>query len=206
MGEPNAGGSTIIQYNDGRPMLIERTIGTGQVAGRVLMTTTPFSDRGARRDAWNVLPVDTEIKAWPFVILANQIVAALVGSSDQQLNYYAGVAAVLLPISDQNPRQVYALYTPNPKNNRPLPRPEKAELTISGVDQVGNYQVQSAGEPRDDRGFSVNLPARLTDLTRLTEKEVNDLFGPMRRRSRGATSKSCGTKAKPASAARFIPG
>jgi hypothetical protein len=51
-------------------------------------------------------------------------------------------------------------------------------LTISGVDQVGNYQVQSAGEPRDDRGFSVNLPARLTDLTRLTEKEVTDLFGP----------------------------
>ena len=160
VGDANAGGSTIIQYNDGRPMLLQRTIGTGQVAGRVLMTTTPFSDLGSRRDAWNMLPVDTQMKAWPFPILAIQIVSALVGSNDQQLNYYAGVGTVLLPISDPNRQQVYALYTPNPKNNRTLPRPEKAELTVSGVDQVGNYQVQSAGEPRDDRGFSVNLPAR----------------------------------------------
>ena len=29
------------------------------VAGRVLMTTTPFSDRGSRQDAWNMLPVNT---------------------------------------------------------------------------------------------------------------------------------------------------
>ncbi len=202
----NAGASTIIKYNDRRPMLLQRTIGTGQIAGRVLMTTTPFSDRGSRRDAWNVLPVDTEIKAWPFVILANQIVSALVGSSDQQLNYYAGVGTVLLPIGDPNPQQVYALYTPNPKNNRTLPRPEKAELTISGVEQVGNYQAQSTGEPRDDRGFSVNLPARLTDLTRLTEKEVNELFGPYAPQIARAMSRSCGIRAKPASAARFIPG
>ncbi len=32
----------------------------GQVAGRVLMTTTPFSDLASRQDAWNVLPVDRE--------------------------------------------------------------------------------------------------------------------------------------------------
>ena len=34
------------------------------------------------------------------------------------------------------------------------------------------------GESHDDIGFSVNLPSRLTDLTRLTDKEVTDLFGP----------------------------
>jgi hypothetical protein len=177
VGDLNAGANTIIPYNDGRPMLLQRTIGTGQVAGRVLMTTTPFSDRGSRRDAWNKLPVDTEMKAWPFVILANQIVSALVGSSDQQLNYYAGVGSVVLPIADANRRPIYVVYRPN-HDSTPLSPPEKAEISISGVDQVGNYQVQSAGEPRDDRGFSVNLPARLTDLTRLAEREINDLFGP----------------------------
>jgi hypothetical protein len=177
VGDLNAGASTIIPYNDGRPMLLERTIGTGQVAGRVLMTTTPFSDRGSRRDAWNVLPIDTKMRAWPFAILAIQIVSALVGSSDQQLNYYVGVGSVVLPINDSSRRQVYAVYRPN-HDNTPLPPPEKPELTISGLEQVGNYQVQSAGEPRDDRGFSINLPARMTDLTRLAEREINDLFGP----------------------------
>ena len=48
--------STVIAYNDGRPALLERTIRAGQVAGHVLVMSTPFSDRVSRRDAWNVLP------------------------------------------------------------------------------------------------------------------------------------------------------
>jgi hypothetical protein len=173
----NPGGSTIIKYNDGRPMLMQRTVGTGQVAGRVLMTTTPFSDRGSRRDAWNVLPVDTKMRAWPFLILANQIVLALVGSSEHQLNYFAGVGTVVLPIGDPDRRKYYTVTKPEPEHREtPLPPPEKGELTISGVEHIGNYQVHIEGEP--DRGFSVNLPARLTDLARMTEKEINDLFGP----------------------------
>lgn len=174
------GGSTIIKYNDGRPMLLQRTVGSGQVAGRVLMTTTPFSDLGSRQDAWNMLPVDTGHTRdgdWPFVILANKIAETLVGSSERQLNYYAGVNTVLLPINESNQRRVYVL-TPPAGEGRPLPLPEKGELTISGVDVPGNYQVQGVGEPRDDRGFSVNLPARFTELARLNQQEVHDLFGP----------------------------
>ncbi len=29
-----------------------------------------------------------------------------------------------------------------------------------------------------DRGFSINLPARLTELARLSEKEIQEMFGP----------------------------
>jgi hypothetical protein len=177
--EVNSGGSTVISYNDGRPALVERTIGTGRVAGRVLMMTTPFSDRISRRDAWNALPSSSEMEPWPFVILANQIVTALVGSGEQQLNYYAGVNSVLLPIRDPQQRRIYVL-TPPLGEGRPLPPPEKAELSISGVDQVGNYQVDTADQPREHYGFSVNLPARLTELARLSEKEVQDIFGPFK--------------------------
>ena len=153
-------GSTIIPYNDTRPMLLQRTVGSGQVAGRVLMTTTPFSDLASRSDAWNMLPVDTGHTPgdWPFVILANKIVEALVGSSERQLNYYAGVNTVVLPVDDSNRPRVYVL-TPPTGDGRDLPPAEKGQITISGVDIPGNYQVQGAGEPRDDRGFSVNLPA-----------------------------------------------
>jgi hypothetical protein len=175
--EVGPGGSTVVPYNDGRPALVQRTIGTDKVAGRVLMMTSPFSDLISRRDAWNALPSESEIRAWPFVILARQIMAALVGSSEQQLNYFAGVGTVLLPISNATRRQIYVL-TPPVGEGRPLPPPAKAELSISGIDHVGNYQVDTADQPREHYGFSVNLPARLTDLTRLSEKEVHDLFGP----------------------------
>jgi hypothetical protein len=174
-------GSTIIEYNDRRPMLLQRTVGAGQVAGRVLMTTTPFSDRGSRQDAWNKLPIDTghtQNGAWPFMILADKIVESLVGSGERRLNYLAGVNTVLLPINDANQGRIYVLQPPV-GDGLDLPRPEKGELSISGVDHVGNYQVYSTGEPKEPgRGFSVNLPARLTELARLSEQEVHDIFGP----------------------------
>jgi hypothetical protein len=116
------------------------------------------------------------MKAWPFAILANQIMLALVGSGDQQLNYSAGVNSVLLTVPDPSRRRVFVLKPPDGPETT-LPPPEKTELSVSGVDHVGNYQV--FGEPGEPPlGFSVNLAARLTDLTRLSEAEVKDIFGP----------------------------
>ena len=177
---PDAG--TVIAYNDGRAALLERTIGAGRVAGHVLMTTTPFSDRVSRRDAWNVLPGSTEIGAWPFLILANQIMSYLVGSGEQQLNYFAGTNSVSLAIDNANPRR-YVLTRPDGLKTT-LPPPDKAELSISAVEQVGSYQVDSVpslGEPVEpSRGFSINLPAQVTQLARLTDQELSDTFGPFK--------------------------
>ena len=91
---------TVIAYNDGRPALLERTIRSGQAAGHVLMTSTPFSDLVSRRDAWNWLPNSGQMRGWPFVILANEIVSYLVGSGEQRLNYFAGGNAVTLSLED----------------------------------------------------------------------------------------------------------
>ena len=174
-----ADGSMVIAYNDGRPALLERTIRAGQVAGHVLMMSTPFSDLGSRRDAWNVLPVPVQMDAWPFLILANQIASYLVGSGEQQLNYFAGTNSVSLPIDSATPRR-YVLARPDGVNTA-LPPPEKGDLSISGVEQVGNYQVHCVGEPIEpDRGFSVNLPAQVTQLARLTDQELSDTFGPFK--------------------------
>ena len=174
--------STVIAYNDGRPALLERTIRAGQVAGHVLMMSTPFSDRVSRRDAWNVLPGSGEIGPWPFAILANQIMSYLVGSGEQQLNYFAGTNSVSLPIGDADPAALRADAAATGRSAaRPLPPPEKAELSISAVEQVGNYQVHSVGEPTEpDRGFSINLPAQVTQLARLTDQELSDTFGPFK--------------------------
>ena len=160
-------GSTVIAYNDGRPALLERTIRAGQVAGHVLMTTTPFSDRVSRRDAWNVLPGSGEIGAWPFVILANQIMSYLVGSGEQQLNYYAGTNTVSLSLGGAPPRR-YVLSRPDGVNTT-LPPPEKAELSISAVEQVGNYQVRSVGEPGARPGVQ-HQPVRAGHAARTAER------------------------------------
>ena len=182
--------STVIAYNDGRPALLERTIRTGQVAGHVLVMTTPFSDRVSRRDAWNVLPGSGQIDPWPFVILANQIMSYLVGSGEQQLNYLAGTNSVSLALpGTMYPWSARAPGTPGQRRyvlTRPdggkttLPLPEKAELSISAVEQVGNYQVQSVEPNEPDRGFSINLSAQGTQLARLTEQELADTFGPFK--------------------------
>ncbi len=173
--------STVIAYNDGRPALLERTIRAGQAAGHVLVMSTPFSDRGTRRDAWNVLPVPVQMDAWPFLILANRIALYLVGSGEQQLNYPAGTNSVSLAIDDPTPRR-YVLTRPDGVNTA-LPPPEKAELSISAVEQVGNYQVNCVGEPYElARGFSINLWAEATQLARLTDQELSDMFGPFKPR------------------------
>ena len=78
--------------------VLERPVGRG----RVLTMTTPVSDRPSQ-NPWNLLPVPAG-EAWPFLILANQMAAYLVGSSDQQLNYLAGQTAVL-PLDAGRPAQ-----------------------------------------------------------------------------------------------------
>ena len=48
---------------------------------------------------------------------------------------------------------------------------------------MGNYQVHCVGEPAEpDRGFSINLPAQVTQLARLNDQELSDTFGPFRPR------------------------
>ncbi len=172
-----ADGSTVIAYNDGRAALMERTIRSGQVAGHVLMTSTPFSDRVSRRDAWNVLPGSTEIGAWPFLILANQVMSYLVGSGEQQLNYFAGTNSVSLRVNDAAPRR-YLLARPD--GVKTTVTSEKGELSISAVEQVGNYQLDSVDEPSEHRGFSINLPAQVTQLARLSDQELSEIFGPFK--------------------------
>lgn len=163
------GVNVVIPYRDGRPALLERPVGSG----RVLIMTTPISDR-PDRDPWNLLPVG---EAWPFVILANQMLSYLVGSADEQLNYLAG-QAVVLRLDRQSPRTPYVVTLPNDEKVLQSPDAGKGTLTFSSADRAGNYRVQAGGESSGvDRGFSVNLAPDQTDLSRLAEDRLQPLFG-----------------------------
>jgi len=133
------------------------------------------SDR-PNRTPWNLLPAG---EAWPFLILANQMTAYLVGSSDQQLNYYAGQTAVL-QLAAAAQRHDYMLFAPADLTF-PIPADlNRHELTITSTDHVGNYRLQSGGTGGVNLGFSVNYAPGQTRLDRLTDPELAEVFGPVK--------------------------
>lgn len=163
------GASVLVPYSDGRPVLLERPVGRG----RVLMMTTPVSDRPAR-NPWNLLPVG---EAWPFVVLMNQLAAYLVGSTEVKLNYLAGEAAVL-PLDATQRRQGYILSLPDGLKLSMPADLTRSELIITTTEQVGNYRLRAGGEKGVDLGFSVNYATEQTQLDRLSEEELTNLLKP----------------------------
>jgi hypothetical protein len=173
-----AGASVVVPFNDDAPAILERPVG----AGRAITMTTPVSDR-ADAQAWNFLPIG---EAWPFLITVNQMMLYLVGSADQQLNYFAG-QTVLLPLDRQDPRGNYLITAPPKDLLKPQDTikyqipidPQRNVLTITATDKAGYYWVQAGGEQAGvKRGFSVNLGPEQTQLDRLPKAKLKELFGP----------------------------
>ncbi|MDZ7620677.1 MAG: hypothetical protein U1E05_27050, partial [Patescibacteria group bacterium] len=162
--------SVVVPYSDGAPAIIERPIG----AGRAVTMTTPVSDR-PQRDTWNLLPAG---EAWPFLILANELAAYLVGTSEEQLNYLAGqTAAIRLDPAQRRPR--YTLSTPSGLKLPVTPDLARNLLMAGATDEPGNYQVEAGGREGFRRGFSVNLSPRQTELVRTDEAHLHRVFGPI---------------------------
>jgi hypothetical protein len=164
------GASTVITYNDGRPALLERPIGTG----RSLTLTTPLSD-DLNRKPWNYLFAG---EPWPLFILTNQMALYLVGSSSEQFNYYVGQAAVV-QLDPKEERKSFLLSTPDGQS---FPQPADLQhhrVVVSMTDQPGNCRLRAGGkEGGFDRGFSVNLTPDQTQLERIGEKDLKEIFDP----------------------------
>jgi hypothetical protein len=166
----HAGVGVVISYNDGRPALLERPIGSG----RSLTMTTPISDNPNRKP-WNLLH---SIDAWPTFILTNQIASYLVGSTNEQFNYSAGQTA-MLQLDPKEERKSFLLTQPSGESSPLVADNDRHRLAVSATDQPGNYRIQAGGKgDAFDRGFSVNLAADQTVLERLGEKELKEIFDP----------------------------
>ncbi len=168
----HSGVGVVMPFSDGRPAVLERPIGSG----RALTITTPVSDR-PNQNPWNLLPVSDE--SWPFLILVNQMASYLAGGASEQLNYFSGQTAVL-QLDPETQRHNY-LLTGRPGNAAvPLSAdPQRHRLLITAAEQPGNYRVQSGGsETGFDRGLSINLAPEQTQLERLDQKELTQIFAP----------------------------
>jgi hypothetical protein len=153
--------------------------------GRVMMLTTSVSDP-AYDDPWNLLPSAPD--PWPFLALVNGVAEYLCGAGGTQLNFQAGQSVVMrLAPEEQVPS--FVLQLPDGSAVRQSLATGQQDLAISTTELLGNYRVRAGGrQGRLDRGFSVNLPAELTRLERVTPDELVEAFG--RQRTRIASTKA----------------
>jgi hypothetical protein len=176
-----AGGSnTIISYSNGQPALVDRGVGKG----RVLVFTTPISDDAAEADLWNQLVVGSQ--PWPFFMLTNEMMLYLAGSGEERLNYSAG-ETVVIHLPDNERQMIFSLRTPEGEEDPQTVDQKTGTVTISTTRSPGNYLLRAGGSQGGvRRGFSVNVPASSTDLTRLNREELTAMLGEGRYRlSRG---------------------
>jgi len=171
LGKLAEGVGVVVRFSDGRPALVERTVGEG----RVVAWTTPISDVD-RGKPWNLLP---QTDPWPLLILTNQMMLYLVGGADERLNYYAGQTATLTTGEAARYRS-YVVTAPGGLTFPLAADPRRKELAITSTDEPGNYRVRAGGTSGADYGFSVNLAPRQTELERLTRDELAERFGPVR--------------------------
>jgi hypothetical protein len=165
-----AGVHVIAPFSDDAPAILERSVGKG----RCITMTTPVSD-DPNREPWNLLPVGG---AWPpLVIVVHQMMAYLVGSGSQELNYRPGETAAL-ELDPARMVQSYLLTGPDGVQVRITPDVKQHRLVVTSTDQPGNYRVQAGGPAEGvDRGFSVNLSPDQTRLDRHADKDLAQLFG-----------------------------
>lgn len=167
------GTRVVIPYGNGKPALTESRIGRG----RTLVLTTPVTDplRPRGRATWNELLTGDD--AWPGFVLVNEMLLYLTGSSEARLNYLTGETAVLRNDPATQPER-YQLFTPLDTPQDILAR--EGRLTVRFTDNPGAYRLRGQRGGPVIRGFAVNLPPDVGDLTRYPEEKLKDLLGAKR--------------------------
>jgi hypothetical protein len=162
------GAQVLMSYSNEKadPALIERRVGSG----RVVMLTTAADLRG-----WNDLP-----RSWSFLVLADQLMQYLTGDNEATFNALAG-QDVLLRADSEPPLTNYLVRKPSGQQLPGTVAAGSSTIRISETDQLGAYDVMSA-DPQSSfaSGFSVNVSAAESDLRRLHNDDLEQMFGEKR--------------------------
>ena len=148
----------VIPYDNGKPALIAGDLGRG----RVLLLTTSLSPGTGK--LWNELLAPREM-AWPGFVLVGMMAEYLVGSTGAQLNYRTGELASLPVYAEDRNIDSYLLQSPT-GSRRIAPDDQGDQILVTSTEFSGNYRIGAGGNEGTEYGFSVNLPAEQTDLTR----------------------------------------
>jgi hypothetical protein len=164
---------TLLSFSNREPALIERQIGSG----RVLVLTTPITERGSERNRriWNELFRGRFFPAW---LLVRAMTSYLVQNDTESLNIKVGQIASFDNDLRQYP-EVYQVYTPRADKLPTTVNTVEGQIRYRFTDDPGQYRLKGVEDPVL-RGFSVNLPESSTDLTRIEPDELDGILGPDR--------------------------
>ena len=176
--EPAEDAAVIASYSDKRqlPAIVERVVGAGRSI--VLTTAVDFRQDGGSR--WTDLA-----NSGAFLVFVNELMQYLAHQSRGSFNYVAG-EPIIVRLNQDPPFTDYLLRKPG-FQQLPGKVPQSAAgtassiLTLRDIDQLGHYEVVSTDrDPQFRAGFSVNPLAKESDLTRLTNDDLDAFFGVKR--------------------------
>ena len=147
---------------------------TSHGRGRVVVLTTPITDRlqPQGRASWNELSAAED--PWPYFLLINRTLLFLVRRGDQRLNYQAGETVQLLHDPATDPEH-YQLFIPQ---EDPLERkPQDGWIVIRDTQNVGAYRLKGNRGGPVLSGFAVNYGADQSNLQRLPPKRLDEFLG-----------------------------
>lgn len=164
---------SILDFDDGKPAVLERTLGKG----RVVLMTTPVTDADdPQRPAWNALP--TSLDSLPAFVLIDRLFLYLAQANDAPLNHVVGQPASLPAPGGAGER--LTLFTP--RGDWTELTANEGQVSMPFTDQPGIYRLRTRAGIKTAKGFSVNLAAGATRLERLDAPALERLLGPGRAR------------------------
>lgn len=166
---------TLATFSNNMPALVEATIGQGQV----LLMTTPVTDPTRPDDGrrpWNSFSISDD-RSFTYWLLATEIARYLATAKSANLNGLVG-DSFILPNDQANAPSKYALY--RPENQEPVEMSvERGRLYLDFNDRPGAYRLRGLNNQQEvhSRGFSVNVPAPLSDLSRIHKPQLDGWLG-----------------------------
>lgn len=171
--ELRPGTNVVTRYSNNQPALLESVVGKG----RVVVMTTPVSDRrnDPQRPAWNQLPT-TDVPL-PFWMLMNGLFPYLAGQSQAVWNHDVNqVVTIATPaVVDAVVNETWQLVTP--QGDWQNVRSDQGSVTIATTNAPGVYRLKPPVPDRPALGFSANLPDKATDLRRIEPDAFDEILG-----------------------------
>ena len=156
---------------DTQPALLERRIG----AGRCLLFTSAMDNLNDGGRLWNNLTSNIS-----FVVLNDRILQHLAGVNDQRRNFISGTA-IDLPVPVSQRFEQYLLRRPELRQTRGALPAEEPSLLLTDAVEPGHYRVKPFESPSTfDAAFSVNFRDKESDLIRIPDETLQQIFGTER--------------------------
>lgn len=139
------------------------------------MLTTGANNPENRNAIWSNL-ASPLVTSWVFVAFVEQMTEYVSRFTDIEHNFAAGQIPVI-QVDPQNDDQSFFLREADRRQSRHQLAAQQSSLVLEPATTLGHYDLYEEGSRVVLRGFSVNSPSAESDLTRLTEDELNQRLG-----------------------------